>query len=140
MRAQGRLYELGDSDLALEPKEAAELLRRSGVELLPTEVEELTARTEGWAAGLYLAALAMQSGSPDRPPVTPHGSHPYLAEYFRSEVLDQLPPEEVAFLVRTSVLDRLTRAAVRRRARDHRLGELAPTSQQPEPVPPSDRR
>ena len=108
MRAQGRLYELGDSDLALDPKEAAELLRRSGVELLPTDVEELTSRTEGWAAGLYLAALAMQSGSPDRPPVTPHGSHPYLAEYFRSEVLDQLPREEVEFLVRTSVLDRLT--------------------------------
>ena len=67
--AHGRLYELGFSDLALDPKEAADLLRRSGVELLPTDVEELTTRTEGWAAGLYLAALAMQKG-PDshRPP------------------------------------------------------------------------
>jgi LuxR family maltose regulon positive regulatory protein len=107
MRANGRLFELGADDLALEPKEAAELLRRSGVELQPDDVEELTARTEGWAAGLYLAALSMQTGAPDRPRVPPRGSHPYLAEYLRSEVLDHLPAEQVTFLTRTSILDRL---------------------------------
>ena len=74
MRASGRLYELGAVDLALEPKEAAELLRRSGIDLRPEDIEELTARTEGWAAGLYLAALAMQAGSPARLPVPPRAA------------------------------------------------------------------
>ena len=66
MRAHGRLHELHADDLALNPDEAAELLRRSGVELLEPDVEELTTRTEGWAAGLYLAALAMRSGATAR--------------------------------------------------------------------------
>jgi LuxR family maltose regulon positive regulatory protein len=107
MRAHGRLFELGADDLSLDADEAADLLRRSGVELHMADIEALTVGTEGWAAGLYLAALAVQSGSGDRAPVAPKGSHPYLAEYFRAEVLDHLPPEEVTFLTRTSVLDRL---------------------------------
>ena len=104
MRAHGRLHEMGAEDLALDPQESAELLRRCGIEVLSDDTEELTERTEGWAAGLYLAALAIQTGSSARAPVTPHGSHPYLAEYLRTEVLDHLPPEDVAFLTRTSVL------------------------------------
>ena len=63
-RAQGRLHEIGMADLRLDEPDADVLLRRAGVKLTPDQVSELTARTEGWPAGLYLAALSIQVGTP----------------------------------------------------------------------------
>ena len=62
-RAQGRVHELGVTDLRLNEQEARLLLDAAGVELEPGEVNELTERTEGWPAGLYLAALSIQAGA-----------------------------------------------------------------------------
>jgi LuxR family maltose regulon positive regulatory protein len=106
MRAEGRLTEIGVRNLSLDNDEAVALLEAAGVTLSEADADELIARTEGWAAGLYLSALAIQAGSPaDRAGSIPHGDHPYLAEYLRSELLDRLPVDEMTFLTRTSVLD-----------------------------------
>ena len=67
-RTQGRLHEIGVTDLRLDQQEAAALLSGAGVELDPTDVADLTERTEGWPAGLYLAALSLQAGAPDPAP------------------------------------------------------------------------
>jgi LuxR family maltose regulon positive regulatory protein len=65
----------------------------------------LTERTEGWPAGLYLAALSLQAGAPSPAGFT--GDDRFLSEYFRSELLSRLPPAEAEFLKYTSVLDRM---------------------------------
>ena len=65
-RAQGQVDEIGVEDLRLDEQEAASLLDDVGVELDASEVSELTARTEGWPAGLYLAGLVAASRR-DRP-------------------------------------------------------------------------
>jgi LuxR family maltose regulon positive regulatory protein len=67
LRAQGRLLEIGAGDLSLTRAEAVSLLGAAGVALEEAEVAALHWRTEGWAAGLYLAALAIrEGGSPGR--------------------------------------------------------------------------
>jgi LuxR family transcriptional regulator, maltose regulon positive regulatory protein len=62
LRAEGRVLEIGPADLSLTQAEAASLLREAGLVLAAGEVAELHRRTEGWAAGLYLAALAIRAG------------------------------------------------------------------------------
>ena len=62
LRTQGRVLEVGAGDLRLDAEEAGALLRSAGVELDDAAVAELTERTEGWPAGLYLAALSLQAG------------------------------------------------------------------------------
>jgi LuxR family transcriptional regulator, maltose regulon positive regulatory protein len=67
LRAQGRLLEIDAGDLSLTRAEAVSLLGAAGVALEEAEVAALHWRTEGWAAGLYLAALAIrEGGSPGR--------------------------------------------------------------------------
>ena len=63
-RAEGRLAELGPDELAMGPAEAGSLLAAARVELPDGEVAELTRRTEGWPAALYLAALVAQGPAP----------------------------------------------------------------------------
>src|SRR4051812_42772681 len=63
LRAQGLLLELGRADLALTPREGQLLLHEAGVDPSPEETLELTRKTEGWAVGLYLAALSIQDRS-----------------------------------------------------------------------------
>ena len=70
-----------------------------------SERSELTERTEGWPAGLYLAALSLQAGAPS--PTSFGGGDRFVSEYFRFELLSRLPPAEAGFLQRTSVLDRM---------------------------------
>ena len=64
-RSEGWVQEIGVSDLRLDEQEAGLLLEAVGVELDPTQLSELTERTEGWPAGLYLAALSLQAGAPE---------------------------------------------------------------------------
>ena len=108
LRAGGRLLEVGPEMLALSRREAQLLLRETGIELTDADVAELLSRSEGWAAGLYLATLALQdeNGGP-REVMDIGGDDRYLADYFRSEYLAQLSPKQLAFLRRTSVLDRM---------------------------------
>ena len=73
----------------------------------PTELDELVERTEGWPAGLYLAALAIQSGTPPTGS-TFTGDDRLVDDYLRSELLDRLPRSQRDFLVERPILDRMS--------------------------------
>ena len=88
--------------------EAELLLEAAGVELDAGELTELTERTEGWPAGLYLAALSMQAGAPSAAGAARFdGDDRFVSEYFRLELLSRLPTAEAQFLKHTSVLERM---------------------------------
>ncbi len=108
LRASARLFEIGPERLALSRREAHLLLRATGLKLTDGDVAELVARTEGWPAGLYLAALTLhgREASGDRP-VSITGADRYVAEYLRSEHLARLEPDMREFLVRSSVLGKM---------------------------------
>jgi LuxR family transcriptional regulator, maltose regulon positive regulatory protein len=107
-RTQGWLHEIGVADLRLDEQEAEGLLRGVGVELDAAEVADLTEQTEGWPAGLYLAALSLQAGAPGPARAeTFTGDDRLVAAYFRFELLSRLPEVEARFLTHTSVLDRM---------------------------------
>ena len=108
LRARGELLEVRAEDLRFTAAEAAALVRSTGVELSPAEVEELTDRTEGWAAALRLAAVSLR-GRPDHAELVRRfgASHRYILDYVVEEVLAGLPRESQEFLLRTSILDRL---------------------------------
>jgi LuxR family maltose regulon positive regulatory protein len=105
-RMQGRLHEVGTADLRLDEGEADALLRGAGLELDPADVADLAERTEGWPAGLYLAALSMQAGGPLSPDAF-SGDDRLVSEYFSAELLSRLPEAESRFLTHTSVLERM---------------------------------
>ena len=108
-RAQGSVYEVGVDDLRLNEVEADLLLKAAGVDLDPSEVSKLTEQTEGWPAGLYLAALSMQAGAPSPTDAEGFkGDDRFVSDYFRLELLSRLPPAEAQFLKYTSVLNRMS--------------------------------
>jgi LuxR family transcriptional regulator, maltose regulon positive regulatory protein len=110
LRASGQLVELRERDLRFTPQEAAKLLRGAvgtGVSL-DTVVAALAARTEGWAAGLQLAALSLRGRvDADEFVAAFSGSHRYVLDYLTEEVLDRQPEQVRAFLLETSILERL---------------------------------
>jgi LuxR family maltose regulon positive regulatory protein len=112
LRAAGQLAELRADDLRFTAEEAAALLCEAvGGDLPGTIVGALTARTEGWAAGLQLAALSLRG----RPDVTGFvaafsGAHRYVLDYLADEVLEGQSGQVREFLLETSVLDRLSGA------------------------------
>jgi LuxR family transcriptional regulator, maltose regulon positive regulatory protein len=109
LRARGQLAELRERDLRFTADEAAALLKAAtGLELPAGSVAALAARTEGWAAGLQLAALSLKGhADPAGFVATFSGSHRYVLDYLATEVLDRQPDEVRAFLLETSVLERL---------------------------------
>jgi LuxR family maltose regulon positive regulatory protein len=110
LRARGQLVELRERDLRFSPEEAAELLRTAvGRDLSAAAVAALEGRTEGWAAGLQLAALSLR-GHPDITAFVEgfSGSHRYVLDYLAEEVLDRQPQQLRDFLLATSVLERLS--------------------------------
>jgi LuxR family maltose regulon positive regulatory protein len=110
LRAGGQLTELRGTDLRFTSSEAAEFLNRvMGLDLSAEDIAVLERRTEGWIAGLQLAAISMQ-GHKD---VTGFiqsftGSHRYVLDYLVQEVLEQQSERVQTFLLQTAVLDRLT--------------------------------
>ena len=107
-RAHGWVRELGPTELRLDDGEAELLLRAAGVELGEAEVTELTERTEGWPAGLYLAALSIQAGASSSASAAAFaGDDRFVADYFRTELMSRLPDAEARFLKHTSVLERM---------------------------------
>jgi LuxR family transcriptional regulator, maltose regulon positive regulatory protein len=109
LRAQGLVVDVGVKDLQLGPTEAATLLRAAGADLPETDVEKLVDKTEGWAAGLYLAALFVTAGGSRHEAIrTFSGREQFVADYLNSELLARLSPADVRFLTRTSVLGRLS--------------------------------
>ena len=106
LRAQGGIVEIGVDHLSMGEREAPALLLGAGVELGKEEVRELVRHTEGWPAGLYLAALAMTSGGPHTGTgLTFTGDDRFMGDYLRSEILDRVSPAEASFLTRTSILE-----------------------------------
>ena len=110
-RAHGLVDEIGVADLRLDDREAGLLLEAAGVELAASALSELNGRTEGWPAGLYLAALSMQAGAPSSASAAGlTGDDRFVADYFHLELLSRLPATEARFLKHTSVLDRMSGA------------------------------
>ena len=110
LRARGDLAEIRADDLRFSEAEAARLLRDAvGADLDPRAVARLRARTEGWAAGLYLAGLSLR-GRDDAAAFIEDfaGDDRMVVDYLASEVLEGQPPERREFLLRTSVLSRLS--------------------------------
>ena len=108
LRAQGGILEVTADDLSMGPREADSLLKGAGVEADEASVRDLLQRTEGWPAGLYIAALALKSGSRNSDVgFTFTGDDVYMGDYLRSELLDRISGAEASFLIRTSVLDRM---------------------------------
>ena len=109
LRVRGQLIELRAADLRFTPSEAAEFLGGvMGLDLTEEDIAALETRTEGWIAGLQLAAISMR-GHEDATGFIESftGSHHFVLDYLVEEVLGQQPESVQAFLLRTSVLDRL---------------------------------
>lgn len=110
LRARGQLTELRATDLRFTPEEAAEFLKEvMGLELSTEDIAALETRTEGWIAGLQLAALSMR-GREDVPRFIESftGSHRFVLDYLVEEVLQRQPERIRSFLLQTSILDRLS--------------------------------
>ena len=109
MRVQGSSVELGADDLSMTRSEATALLRLAGFDLEPNQVIELLRRTEGWPAGLSLAALSLGAQSGSGPNLDDFaGNDHFVAQYIREEVLAARPADQLEFLTRSSVLGDLS--------------------------------
>jgi LuxR family maltose regulon positive regulatory protein len=108
LRLSGELTEIRAADLRFSPAEARALLNTADVPLSDSAMTVLYERTEGWAAGLRLAALSL-AGHPDPERFAAEfgGSERTVAEYLLAEVLDRQPEEARRLLLRTSLLDRV---------------------------------
>jgi len=115
LRARGQLTEVRAADLRFTPAEAADFLNRvMGLHLSAADIAALETRTEGWIAGLQLAALALQGSlaMPGRHETADFissftGSHQFVLDYLVEDVLQQQPDHIQTFLLQTSILERL---------------------------------
>jgi LuxR family maltose regulon positive regulatory protein len=108
LRLAGDLAEIRAADLRFSERETRELLAASGIALSEAGAALLHQRTEGWAAGLRLAAISL-AGHPDPERFVAEfsGSDRTVAEYLLAEMLDRQPPDVQDLLLRTSLLDRV---------------------------------
>jgi LuxR family maltose regulon positive regulatory protein len=108
LRLAGELAEIRAADLRFSERETRELLDASGIALSAAGAALLHRRTEGWAAGLRLAAISL-TGHPDPERFVTEfsGSDRTVAEYLLAEMLDRQPPHVQDLLLRTSLLDRV---------------------------------
>jgi LuxR family maltose regulon positive regulatory protein len=112
LRARGQLLELRLGDLRFTAEETATFINLvMGLSLSPEDITALDSRTEGWAAGLQLAALALQASDPERQSTSGFvrsftGSNRYVLDYLVEEVLQRQPETVQTFLLHTSILDR----------------------------------
>jgi LuxR family maltose regulon positive regulatory protein len=106
LRAHGSSVELRTEELAMTRSEASALLQLAGVELPPEQVLRLVRRTEGWPAGLQLAALSLREQGGGAADVEAFaGDDRLVTEYAREELLSSLPRAQLEFVTRTSLLD-----------------------------------
>jgi Glycosyl hydrolases family 15/Domain of unknown function (DUF5911) len=110
LRAAGDLTEIRMRELRFTPEEAAALIHAmAAVELGPYELTALVERTEGWPAGVYLAALSLREDrDPGRFVHRFSGSNRYVADFLTEEIINRQPLDVQQFLLHTSVLDRFT--------------------------------
>ena len=109
LRARGQMTELRAADLRFTPAEAADFLNQvMGLNLSAEDIAALETRTEGWIAGLQLAALSMRGHQDTASFIESFtGSHHFVLDYLMEEVLGQQSESVQTFLLRTSILDRL---------------------------------
>ena len=109
LRVRGQLTELRAADLRFSSSEAAAFLNQMmGLNLSGEDIVALETRTEGWIAGLQLAAISMQGRTDTASFIESFtGTHHFMMDYLLEEVLQQQTAEVQAFLLGTSVLDRL---------------------------------
>ncbi len=109
LRARGQLSELRQEDLRFGADEAAAFLEQTmALKLSDAHVAVLAARTEGWVAGLQMAAISLQGNKDPEPFIQSFsGSHRFLQDFLLQEVLHRQSPDVQSFLLRTSVLDRM---------------------------------
>ena len=110
LRAHGELLELRAADLRFTSEEADAFLNgRLGLDLTAEDVDGLVGKTEGWPAGLYLAALSLQAAADRHAFVrTFGGSNRHVVDFLVTEVLEAHDPPAQALMLRTSILERLT--------------------------------
>jgi LuxR family transcriptional regulator, maltose regulon positive regulatory protein len=110
LRARGQMTEIHADDLRFTPEETVAFLRGSmGLDLPEGSVAALEERTEGWIAGLQLAALSMRGREDISGFIAKlRGSNRYVLDYLAEEVLRHQPDDLEAFLVQTSILDRMS--------------------------------
>jgi LuxR family maltose regulon positive regulatory protein len=142
LRAHRALLELGASEMAMQRTEATSLLQTAGVRVGSASVDALVERTEGWPAGLYLAALCARE-QPNTAAALARfaGDDHVVADYLRDEFLSDLEEEELEFLIDASVMERLSGAlcdeVLNRSGSARMLDRLARGSL---PLEPTDRR
>ncbi len=110
LRVRNHLLEIRQSDLRLQPEEANEFLNHCmGLNLSTSQVDILESRTEGWVAGLQLAALSLKEKDDVGAFInTFSGSHRFVIDYLADQVIANQPPEVKSFLQKTAILDRFT--------------------------------
>ncbi|MFL6241159.1 MAG: AAA family ATPase [Actinomycetes bacterium] len=109
LRARRHLLEIGAEDLKLTSPEALALLASMGLQIDPVAVMPLIENNEGWAAGLYLLALSLIAARRQLEPIDQFtGADGVMAEYFRDEVMNALPREQADFLMRASILTKMS--------------------------------
>ena len=110
LRARNQLNELRAKNLRFSTSEAADFLNRAmGLNLSAQDISELESRTEGWIAGLQLAALSMQSLKDNKQFIKSFtGGHRLVLDFLIEEVLSQQPENVQNFLLKTSILNQLT--------------------------------
>jgi LuxR family maltose regulon positive regulatory protein len=109
LRARGEMIELRTEDLRFTRDEVVAFCDAMELELTTGDIAALDARTEGWVAGLQMAALSMRGRADTATFVQGFsGSHRFVLDYLVEEVLDQQPGNIQEFLLKTSVLDRLS--------------------------------
>jgi LuxR family maltose regulon positive regulatory protein len=130
LRAHREVTELRSEDLVMTRGESGQLLAALGLDLTAGQLDVLVERTEGWAAALYLAGLAM-SGAADLEAAIARfaGDDRFLVDYIREEFLEPVSSRQLEFLRRASVLDRLSGdlcdAVLERRGSATQLRELS---------------
>ncbi len=142
LRAHKQLVEIRINDLAMSCSEADALLTEAGFEFEPEAIQALAGRTAGWPVALYLAALSLREHR-DAPAGVAQfrGNDHLLTEYLHDEVLSALRPDLLTFLIRTSILDRLSGpvcdTVLGQTGSAQTLADLARASQLLEPLDPA---
>ncbi len=109
LRARGEVNELRSEQLAFSEEETASLMReRLGLSIERADIGVLLERTEGWPAGIYLASLSMRGRDAHALVSSLRGSSRYVVDLLAEEVLAALSEEERDFMIRTSVLERMS--------------------------------
>ena len=108
LRVEGKVFDVGVNELRFGRVEALDLLARAGVQATDQQLDVLLERTEGWAAGLYMAALTGTADGFPESVLFGQEAPKILTEYIRSEFLERLEPEVLSFLLGASVLDDMT--------------------------------